>query len=63
MVVPDHSELDTGTLRSILRQAGIPLDQLSSLLYKRGKRNAELSSTNRCGLGHDFFEHFRGKIA
>ncbi len=32
VVVPDHSELDTGTLRSILRQAGISPEEFSSLL-------------------------------
>jgi predicted RNA binding protein YcfA (HicA-like mRNA interferase family) len=32
VVVPDHSELDTGTLRSILRQAGISTEEFSSLL-------------------------------
>jgi len=32
VVVLDHSELDTGTLRSILRQAGLPPDELISLL-------------------------------
>jgi len=31
-VVPDHSELDTGTLRSILRQAGITPEQLMDAL-------------------------------
>jgi len=31
-VVPDHSELDTGTLRSILRQAGVSAEQLLELL-------------------------------
>lgn len=32
VVVPDHSELDTGTLRSILRQAGITPEELLRLL-------------------------------
>jgi len=32
VVVPDHSELDTGTLRSILRQAGISPSEFSALL-------------------------------
>jgi predicted RNA binding protein YcfA (HicA-like mRNA interferase family) len=32
VVVPDHSELDTGTLRSILRQAAISPDEFVSLL-------------------------------
>jgi predicted RNA binding protein YcfA (HicA-like mRNA interferase family) len=31
-VVPDHSELDTGTLRSILRQAGITPEQFLEAL-------------------------------
>jgi predicted RNA binding protein YcfA (HicA-like mRNA interferase family) len=30
--VPDHRELDKGTLRSILRYAGISADQLLELL-------------------------------
>jgi predicted RNA binding protein YcfA (HicA-like mRNA interferase family) len=32
VVVPDHSELDTGTLRSILRQAGIAVAQFLEVL-------------------------------
>jgi predicted RNA binding protein YcfA (HicA-like mRNA interferase family) len=32
VVVPDHSELDIGTLRSILRQAAISPDEFVSLL-------------------------------
>jgi predicted RNA binding protein YcfA (HicA-like mRNA interferase family) len=32
VVVPDHSELDTGTLRSVLRQAGISPDAFAALL-------------------------------
>ena len=31
-VVPDHSELDTGTLRSILRQAGLTVEQLLGVI-------------------------------
>ena len=31
VVVPDHSELDTGTLRSILRQAGIAPEEFQKL--------------------------------
>lgn len=30
--VPDHRELDRGTLRSLLRQAGISPDELTRLL-------------------------------
>jgi predicted RNA binding protein YcfA (HicA-like mRNA interferase family) len=30
--VPDHRELDRGTLRAIIRQAGITPDQLNQLL-------------------------------
>jgi len=35
LTVPAHSELDTGTLRAILRQASqfIPLDELRSHFY------------------------------
>ncbi|MGH9788274.1 MAG: type II toxin-antitoxin system HicA family toxin [Candidatus Acidiferrales bacterium] len=32
VVVPDHRELDRGTLRSILRQAGITVEQFGGLL-------------------------------
>jgi predicted RNA binding protein YcfA (HicA-like mRNA interferase family) len=32
VVVPDHRELDRGTLRAILRQAGITVEQLVALL-------------------------------
>ena len=30
--VPDHRELDRGTLRSLIRQAGVSPDELSRLL-------------------------------
>lgn len=32
VVVPDHKELDRGTLRAIIRQAGITVDQFIALL-------------------------------
>ena len=32
VVVPDHPELDRGTLRSILAQAGVDLESLLSVL-------------------------------
>ena len=32
VVVPDHRELDRGTLRSIIRQANISVDELNNLL-------------------------------
>lgn len=32
VVVPDHKELDTGTLRAILRQAGLSADELRKLI-------------------------------
>jgi len=32
VVVPDHKELDTGTLRAILRQAGVSPDEFQELL-------------------------------
>lgn len=32
VVVPDHSELDRGTLRAILRQADLPVDRFVELL-------------------------------
>jgi predicted RNA binding protein YcfA (HicA-like mRNA interferase family) len=31
-VVPDHPELDRGTLKAILRQAGIDVDTLLSVI-------------------------------
>jgi len=32
VVVPDHKELDTGTLRGILRQAGLSADEFRVLI-------------------------------
>jgi predicted RNA binding protein YcfA (HicA-like mRNA interferase family) len=32
VVVPDHSELDRGTLRAIIRQSGLSVDEFVSLL-------------------------------
>jgi predicted RNA binding protein YcfA (HicA-like mRNA interferase family) len=32
LVVPDHKTLDRGTLRAIIRQAGLSLDEFRSLL-------------------------------
>ena len=32
VVVPDHRELDRGTLRAIIRQAGLSVDEFISLL-------------------------------
>jgi predicted RNA binding protein YcfA (HicA-like mRNA interferase family) len=32
IVVPDHPELDRGTLRAIIRQAGLTTDQFKELL-------------------------------
>ena len=32
VVVPDHKELDRGTLRAIVRQAGIGVDEFTALL-------------------------------
>lgn len=32
VVVPDHKELDRGTLRSIIRQAGLTVDEFLALL-------------------------------
>jgi predicted RNA binding protein YcfA (HicA-like mRNA interferase family) len=31
-VVPDHKELDRGTLRSIIRQSGLSVDEFVKLL-------------------------------
>ena len=32
VVVPDHSELDTGTLRAVIRQAGLEVEDCVDLL-------------------------------
>ena len=32
VVVPDHKELDRGTLRAIIRQAGLSIDEFARLL-------------------------------
>ncbi len=32
LVVPDHKELDRGTLRAIIRQAGLSVDEFNELL-------------------------------
>jgi predicted RNA binding protein YcfA (HicA-like mRNA interferase family) len=32
LVVPDHKTLDRGTLRAIIRQAGLSLDEFTALL-------------------------------
>ncbi len=32
VVVPDHKELDRGTLRAIIRQAGLTVDEFKKLL-------------------------------
>ncbi len=32
IVVPDHKELDRGTLRAIIRQAGLSVDEFNELL-------------------------------
>jgi predicted RNA binding protein YcfA (HicA-like mRNA interferase family) len=32
LVVPDHNELDRGTLRAIIRQAGLSVDEFVALL-------------------------------
>jgi predicted RNA binding protein YcfA (HicA-like mRNA interferase family) len=32
VVVPDHSELDRGALRAIIRQAGLVIEQFKKLL-------------------------------
>ncbi len=32
LVVPDHKEIDRGTLRAILRQAGIAVEEFIELL-------------------------------
>ena len=32
LVVPDHKELDRGTLRAIIRQTGLSIDEFAKLL-------------------------------
>jgi predicted RNA binding protein YcfA (HicA-like mRNA interferase family) len=32
LVVPDHKELDRGTLRAIIRQSGLSIDEFTKLL-------------------------------
>lgn len=32
LVIPDHKELDRGTLRAIIRQAGLTIEEFKSLL-------------------------------
>jgi predicted RNA binding protein YcfA (HicA-like mRNA interferase family) len=32
LVVPDHKELDGGTLRAIIRQSGLTVDEFTQLL-------------------------------
>ena len=32
LVIPDHKELDRGTLRAIIRQAGLSIDEFNALL-------------------------------
>jgi len=32
LVVPDHKELDRGTLRAIIRQAGLSVEQFNELV-------------------------------
>lgn len=32
VVIPDHRELDRGTLRAIIRQAGLSVDEFTKLL-------------------------------
>ncbi len=34
LVVPDHKELDRGTLRAIIRQSGLSVDELIELLRR-----------------------------
>ncbi|NLI97203.1 type II toxin-antitoxin system HicA family toxin [bacterium] len=33
VVIPDHKELDTGTLRAILRHVGLSVEEFVKLLY------------------------------
>ena len=36
LVVPDHKELDRGTLRAIIRQAGLSVEEFIELLKGQG---------------------------
>jgi len=33
LIVPDHTELDRGTLRAIIRQAGLSVEEFTRLLH------------------------------
>ncbi|PWR69575.1 type II toxin-antitoxin system HicA family toxin [Methanospirillum stamsii] len=35
IVIPDHSELDRGTLKAILKQSGIDIEELLSVLLSQ----------------------------
>jgi len=39
VVVPDHDELDKGTLRSIIRHAGLTVDQFIALISMSWRRS------------------------
>ena len=34
LTIPDHRELDRGTLRAIIRQAGLTVDEFVALLHR-----------------------------
>jgi hypothetical protein len=43
VIIPDHSEVAKGTLKSILRQAGITREEFLKLLYANLENNPLLS--------------------
>ncbi len=62
MIVPDHRELARRTLASILRQAGVVVDELLDLLWAvlrseslcvSGTKNASVGGVVVAGIGSD----------
>ena len=60
LVVPDHRELDRGTLRAIIRQAGLSVDEFVALvqlveapgkLHKGNRRDDNTDEGGARGLG------------
>src|SRR5690349_18036169 len=49
ITVPDHKELDRGTLRSIIRQANMTTDEFNSLLSCQAPNSPIQNKTRRFG--------------
>jgi predicted RNA binding protein YcfA (HicA-like mRNA interferase family) len=43
LVVPDHSELDRGTLRAIIRQAGLNVDEFVKLICVKASSSNDIN--------------------